>query len=612
MANRKRIVINVDLEAQVKDFEKAINKAKETLRTLSSGMSGEDQKQFSKTLTALLRKVRDIKDVAENGFMSDADFNTTQKKIKGLKDEFVNWIKDLKGLNLDPEDILPTGEKAQELKEINKQIERYSDNIKKLKSEIRGRKKNTDAEAEMAELALGGHTKLVSKRAKTRRAEITEQIEKLQNQGVAKDLTDAQEQIKKYQEAQTALSAMEGKGKGKDKLTGETFTQQRQNLRQIIADLKDVIPQLKEYIQLQGELERLSTEESFYKSKAQDILNSEKEQKKAKGNKNTILNEAKTTAEEKIKNLENLNTEGVTATENLNNVVDEQQAKFEQLNNQAKNMDGLKSYFNSLVSATAIYMRLRQAVIGAFNDFKEIDSELNAISIVTGKTMKELWGNFGNLNSIAQQYGVTTKNVIEVQKLYYQQGRNAVEVTQLTGETLKFAKISGLDFANATDYMTAALNAYNIAAKDASEITDTYAALSAAAAVDSQEVAVAMSKVASMAATGGSSFKDTSAYLSKIIETTRESAETAGTSLKTVLARFTEIDKLTEDQQELLDEDYNFNNIEKALKMIGVQSKDSTGQLRSFSDIINELGEKWDTLDTNMQHYIATQAAGSR
>nr|DAH17876.1 MAG TPA: minor tail protein [Caudoviricetes sp.] len=210
-------------------------------------------------------------------------------------------------------------------------------------------------------------------------------------------------------------------------------------------------------------------------------------------------------------------------------------------------MNGLKSYFNSLVSATAIYMRLRQAVIGAFNDFKEIDSELNAISIVTGKTMKELWGNFGNLNSIAQQYGVTTKNVIEVQKLYYQQGRNAVEVTQLTGETLKFAKISGLDFANATDYMTAALNAYNIAAKDASEITDTYAALSAAAAVDSQEVAVAMSKVASMAAAAGSSFKDTSAYLSKIIEVTREAPETSGTALKTIVARFTEIDKLTED-----------------------------------------------------------------
>lgn len=46
--------------------------------------------------------------------------------------------------------------------------------------------------------------------------------------------------------------------------------------------------------------------------------------------------------------------------------------------------------------------------------------------------------------------------------------------------------------------------------------------------------------------------------------------------------------------------------------MIGVQSKDSAGQLRSFSDIINELGEKWDTLDSNMQHYIATAAAGSR
>ena len=69
--------------------------------------------------------------------------------------------------------------------------------------------------------------------------------------------------------------------------------------------------------------------------------------------------------------------------------------------------------------------------------------------------------------------------------------------------------------------------------------------------------------------------------------------------VKTIIARFTEIDKLTADQKELLDEDYNFNNIEKALKTVGVQSKDSTGQLRAFSDIIGDLGEKWDTLDTN-------------
>nr|DAH17977.1 MAG TPA: hypothetical protein [Caudoviricetes sp.] len=34
--------------------------------------------------------------------------------------------------------------------------------------------------------------------------------------------------------------------------------------------------------------------------------------------------------------------------------------------------------------------------------------------------------------------------------------------------------------------------------------------------------------------------------------------------------------------------------------MVGIESKDSTGQLRAFSNIINELGEKWDTLDNNM------------
>ena len=40
------------------------------------------------------------------------------------------------------------------------------------------------------------------------------------------------------------------------------------------------------------------------------------------------------------------------------------------------------------------------------------------------------------------------------------------------------------------------------------------------------------------------SFENTSAFLATIIESTREGAETAGTALKTVIARFSEVKKL--------------------------------------------------------------------
>jgi len=36
------------------------------------------------------------------------------------------------------------------------------------------------------------------------------------------------------------------------------------------------------------------------------------------------------------------------------------------------------------------------------------------------------------------------------------------------------------------------------------------------------------------------------------------------------------------------------------------------GQFRNFTDVIIELGEKWNELDSTQQRYIATQFAGNR
>ena len=49
------------------------------------------------------------------------------------------------------------------------------------------------------------------------------------------------------------------------------------------------------------------------------------------------------------------------------------------------------------------------------------------------------------------------RGVYEATTLYYQQGLKTNEVMAVTNETLKMAKIAGLDYAQATDYMTAAL-----------------------------------------------------------------------------------------------------------------------------------------------------------
>ena len=109
---------------------------------------------------------------------------------------------------------------------------------------------------------------------------------------------------------------------------------------------------------------------------------------------------------------------------------------------------------------------------------------------------------------------------------------------------------------------------------------------------------------------------DNAAFLSQIIETTRESAETAGTALKTVIARFTEVKKLYDSGEiEGVDEEgeiIDVNKVSAALRKVGISMKAFFAGEEGLDSIFLKLAEKWDSLDTVTQRYIATMAAGSR
>ena len=279
-------------------------------------------------------------------------------------------------------------------------------------------------------------------------------------------------------------------------------------------------------------------------------------------------------------------------------------------------VDSFLSRATSIATVSGAFLLLKKAVRSAYEDVKELDAAMNSIAIVTDFTTKELWKQVDAYAELAQKMGVSLVGVYDVQKLYYQQGRDAAEVAILTAETLKFARIAEMDYAEATDAMTVAINAFKLEASDASRVVDVYSQLAARAAVNQNELANAMSKVASMAASVGMSLETTSAFLTKIIESTRESAETSGTALKTVLARFGEVKKLidtgktegTTDEGEAVD----VNKIDTALKTIGVRLTDEQGQMRALDQVLIETAQKWDGLDSMTQRYLATMAAGSR
>lgn len=56
----------------------------------------------------------------------------------------------------------------------------------------------------------------------------------------------------------------------------------------------------------------------------------------------------------------------------------------------------------------------------------------------------------------------------------------------------------------------------------------------------------------------------------------------------------------------------SFNKVDEALRSVGITLQTTDHQFRDFTDVIMELAEKWSTLDSAQQRYIATQFAGNR
>lgn len=240
--------------------------------------------------------------------------------------------------------------------------------------------------------------------------------------------------------------------------------------------------------------------------------------------------------------------------------------------------------------------------------FKEYDETLTRTMMVTGMTREEVNGLTSSYNRLANQLSSTTKDVAAAQLVFYQQGLGTKEAMEMTEASIAISKTGGIEAAEAANRLTAAVRGYQLAANDAMDIADKMSALDAAAASSVDELTIAMQKSASQARMAGLDLDYYMAYLSTMQEVTREAPENIGTAMKSITSRMQEI----RDIGKIEEDGTTFSNVAKALTSIGIAATDSSGQLRSLQDIMNELGPMWATLDRNHKAYIATTLAGNR
>ena len=264
--------------------------------------------------------------------------------------------------------------------------------------------------------------------------------------------------------------------------------------------------------------------------------------------------------------------------------------KTQELNNQIGMLKNQANYFFGLQNVGRLIGRgIREAA----ESVRDLDKAMTETAVVTDYSVKDMWGKLPEYTKLANELGATTQGAYETMTLYYQQGLNTQEAFAVGTETMKMARIAGLDYAQTTNMMTAALRGFNMEINEVSaqRVNDVYSKLAAVTASDTRELGLAMERTASIAHSAGMDFGNTTAFLAQMIETTREAPENLGTAMKTIIARFQELKENPYKISEVEGEEVDFNRVDKALKTIGVDLMDNRDKFRDLDDVFMDIFE---------------------
>ena len=267
----------------------------------------------------------------------------------------------------------------------------------------------------------------------------------------------------------------------------------------------------------------------------------------------------------------------------------------------------LKNTVKWEISSTMVH-GLESALSGAVSYAKNLNTSLTNIRIVTGQSVDDMARFAKEANVAAKALSTTTKSYADASLIYYQQGDSAEMAAKKAAITIKAANSSFETSAKEmSEYLTSVWNSYQVGADELERYVDIMANLGAKTATSLEEIATSMQKVAATANTVGVSMEQVSSIIATVSSVTRESAESIGTSYKTIFARIGDL-KLGG-----VDEDgVGLGQVSSQLESIGVKILDESGNLREMGDIIMDLGTKWQTMNQAQKTAVAQVVAGKR
>ena len=307
------------------------------------------------------------------------------------------------------------------------------------------------------------------------------------------------------------------------------------------------------------------------------------------------------------KNLSKIGVDGEKAFLNLAKAIATADAPTFRLSGHVKNL------FDELVKVgrwqftSSVMHNLTGAVQTAYHYAQDLNESLTNIRIVTGQSTEEMAQFADKANAAAKALSTTTVKYSDAALIYYQQGLDDQQIEERTAITIKMANAAGQSVETVSDQLTSIWNNYYDGSKSLEYYADVLARLGADTASSSDEITEGLEKFSSVADTVGLSYEYAASALATVTATTRESANIVGTAFKTLFSRIQGLQL-----GDTLDDGTDLNKYSSALASVGVNIKDTNGDLKEMDTILDEVGARWNVLSKDQQMALAQTVAGVR
>lgn len=647
----KKIRISLDINAELGNIQSKVSQLQQQLSKIQlTGLSGQG---LVSDFDNIQNRIKKLQELAERPLTVKSDFTKIEKETSSIQIAVERLFREIEQLQVSSNkkklELLPNDQK-QKIEKANSALSTYEKTVGKTISRTNELKKaEKDRNNIQKELAKEQKKKLVSQ---------------LEVETTSTNLENIKKQRKEADNLKKATAEVYEKNRWSTEVTGKKYqssTKVDVNGQKIaLKDITEKVIRLREEeAKLTNEFNNLTTQDKIdeinQKLKTQnetvDVLTAQwKELDLAEKSKafETLKETARQlgvslegiinvddvgTLTSRLQQLEKngINTVDIAlqqlktdvkstapSLEQISDKVGQVGTEFNLASQRAQEFANLKSQVLGFFTITGAIQLFRRAIDSAFETVKELDEAMTEIAVVSDFSVGDMWEQLPRFTEQANQLGMAIKDVYGATTLYVQQGLDLDNSLKLANETLKMAAVAGMDAADATDAMTAALRGFNMELNETSaqKVNDVYSELAAISAADTQEISTAMSKVASLAHNVNMEFETTASFLTQGIEATREAPETIGTALKTIIARFAEVKSLyTKGQLSGTDEEgetIDVNKVQTALRSAGISMNAFLKGEEGLDQVLLRLSSRWDDLDILTQRYIATMASGSR